>query len=86
MYANFIYAYLFIPYYFTPYIYKLCELYLCDFSLLAYSHKYSARINNQLYGIIVLEFFFVNAQNEYRKRRNFRCKKISRFMDWAHNF
>ena len=22
----------------------------------------------------------------YRKRRNFRCKKISRFMDWAHNF
>ena len=21
----------------------------------------------------------------YRKRRNFRCKKISRFMDWAHN-
>ena len=22
----------------------------------------------------------------YRKRRNFRCKKISRFMDWVHNF
>ena len=22
----------------------------------------------------------------YRKRINFRCKTISRFMDWAHNF
>ena len=32
-------------------IYKLCELYLCDLVLLTYSHKYSACINNQLYGI-----------------------------------
>ena len=49
MYANFIYAYLFIPYYFTPY----CANYICAILvLLAYSHKYCACINNQLYGII----------------------------------
>ena len=32
-----------------------------------------------------LKMFFV-LSTIYRKRRNFRCKKISRFMDWAHNF
>ena len=32
-------------------VYKLYESYLYNLSLLAYLHKYSAHVNDQLYGI-----------------------------------
>ena len=52
MYANFIYAYLFIILFYAVYMYINYANYICAILvLLAYSHKYSARINNQLYGI-----------------------------------
>ena len=52
MYANFIYAYLLIYTLLFYAVYINYANYICMILvLLVYSHKYSARINNQLYGI-----------------------------------
>ena len=56
----------------TTYPYSSC---ICSF---LQQHPYFLFIFKNVFRSLIYIYI-------YRKRKNFRCKKISRFMDWAHN-
>ena len=54
-------------------------LYRAELPPFLFSLRHAVELHMNKVHIIIIIY-------SYRKRRNFRCKKISRFMDWAHNF